>query len=223
MKDILLLHGALGSKEQMNPIAKLLKTDYNIHSFNFEGHGSTLSNGDLSMTLFANSIKKYITDNELDKPNVFGYSMGGYAALKLASSESELLGKIVTLGTKLDWSEESLNKMMGMFNPEVIEAKVPKLAMGLAKVHGEDRWKSLVTETGKMLKSLSSQEFIKDEEFAKIENHIVLGIGDKDVTVSVAETERVNDLLPNSTTNVLKDVPHELHKADLNVVMSLFD
>ncbi|MCR9254409.1 MAG: alpha/beta hydrolase [bacterium] len=223
MKDILLLHGALGSKEQMNPIAELLKTDYNIHSFNFEGHGSFSSNGDLSMTLFANSIKKYITDNGLNKPDVFGYSMGGYAALKLASFESELLGKIVTLGTKLDWSEESLNKMMGMFNPEVIEAKVPKLAMGLAKVHGEDRWKSLVTETGEMLKSLSSTEFIKDEEFAKIENQIVLGIGDKDVTVSVSETKRVNDFLPNSKIQVLKDVPHELHKADLNVVMSLFD
>ncbi len=223
MKDILLLHGALGSKEQMNPIAELLKADYNIHSFNFEGHGSSASNGDLSMSLFADSIKKYISDNGLNKPDVFGYSMGGYAALKLASLENELLGKIVTLGTKLDWSEESLNKMMGMFNPEVIEAKVPKLAKGLAKVHGEDRWQLLVTETGEMLKSLSSQEFIKDEEFAKIENQVVLGIGDKDVTVSVSETERVNKLLPDSKIRVLKDVPHELHKADLNIVMSLFD
>ncbi len=39
MKDLLLLHGALGAKSQFDKLADLLCTTYIVHALNFEGHG----------------------------------------------------------------------------------------------------------------------------------------------------------------------------------------
>ena len=37
-RDILFLHGAIGSKEQFDPIIPLF-TDFNCYTLNFSGHG----------------------------------------------------------------------------------------------------------------------------------------------------------------------------------------
>ena len=39
MKNIVLLHGAIGAKDQLQPLADLLKNDFIVHVFNFSGHG----------------------------------------------------------------------------------------------------------------------------------------------------------------------------------------
>ena len=39
MQHLILLHGALGSKEQLQPLATTLQNTFHVHSFNFSGHG----------------------------------------------------------------------------------------------------------------------------------------------------------------------------------------
>jgi len=39
MEHLLLLHGALGSKEQLAALALKLKDKYVVHTLNFNGHG----------------------------------------------------------------------------------------------------------------------------------------------------------------------------------------
>ena len=39
MKNLLLLHGALGSEDQIKPLIELLSNDFNCKTFSFKGHG----------------------------------------------------------------------------------------------------------------------------------------------------------------------------------------
>ena len=39
MKNLLVLHGAIGSKSQFDSIASLLDNQFDIHLLNFSGHG----------------------------------------------------------------------------------------------------------------------------------------------------------------------------------------
>jgi pimeloyl-ACP methyl ester carboxylesterase len=49
----------------------------------FQGHGSDTTNGDFSIERFANDTLDFLDQHQIDSVNIFGYSMGGYVALKL--------------------------------------------------------------------------------------------------------------------------------------------
>ncbi|MDB5235741.1 MAG: alpha/beta hydrolase, partial [Hymenobacter sp.] len=102
---LLLLHGALGSPATLEPLAKLLAPDFAVKSFAFAGHGGREVQLELfSLPHFAQEILDFIAEHETAPAHMFGYSMGGYAALLAATQEPARFASITTLGTKLDWS-----------------------------------------------------------------------------------------------------------------------
>src|ERR1700754_572786 len=101
MQHLILLHGAIGSKEQLEPFADALKKDFIVHLIDFSGHGMRpISNEKFSLSLFANDVLEYIHDNNIEHANIFGYSMGGYVAMYLAKHHPEKITRIITLATK---------------------------------------------------------------------------------------------------------------------------
>jgi pimeloyl-ACP methyl ester carboxylesterase len=123
--SLLLLHGALGSQKQFDPIIPLLEDQFDVHRFDFEGHGENVSDTAYSMKLFSQNVVEYLDKHSIEKTNVFGYSMGGYVALKTALAEPDRIGKIATLGTKFNWSLEAAQREVRMLNPDKIEEKGP--------------------------------------------------------------------------------------------------
>ncbi|UOQ77600.1 alpha/beta hydrolase [Hymenobacter sp. 5516J-16] len=102
---ILLLHGALASEAQLKFLTRELPPFYAVHSFSFTGHaGRPLAAADFTMKCFAQEVTEFIQRQSLPPVHVFGYSMGGYAALSAAVTAPELFRSITTLGTKFDWS-----------------------------------------------------------------------------------------------------------------------
>jgi len=84
MQHVLLLHGAIGAKDQLQPLAEKLKNDFTVHSLSFSGHGAETMPGIFSIETFAQDVLNYLQKNDLKQVSVFGYSMGGYVALYLA-------------------------------------------------------------------------------------------------------------------------------------------
>ena len=135
-KDLILLHGALGSKSQFVQLSDLLVNDYIIHAFDLPAHGELAYQSDvLSMYSFVNYVRNYILKNNLQKPLVFGFSMGGFVALAL-QSQTNIFSKIMTLNTKLKWDYETAIKEQKMFDPDIILEKVPHYADMLISIHG---------------------------------------------------------------------------------------
>src|SRR5258706_11557389 len=59
--DLLLLHGALGSSDQLAELSELLTQHYNVHTFDFEGHGKTSSRErPFRIEHFAENILEYL-------------------------------------------------------------------------------------------------------------------------------------------------------------------
>ncbi|HAX49045.1 MAG TPA: alpha/beta hydrolase, partial [Bacteroidetes bacterium] len=101
MKKILLLHGAIGSQEQLEPLKIELSGKYEVHTFNFTGHGgSEIPHEPFSIEMFAGDIIDHVNSNDLAGIDIFGYSMGGYAALYAAHKNPGKIGRIFTLATK---------------------------------------------------------------------------------------------------------------------------
>src|SRR6478752_5665181 len=101
MQHLLLLHGALGAKDQFVLLAEKLKDDFIIHTLSFSAHGGEPIPGtSLSIELYAKDVLYYLHTQNIEQVNIFGYSMGGYVAMYLAKHNADKIKKIVTLASK---------------------------------------------------------------------------------------------------------------------------
>lgn len=213
-KPVLLLHGALGAVGQFKELSGLLADKWQPFTLNFSGHGqSAMPEGPFSIPLFADEVLDFLDENDLGRVDIFGYSMGGYVGLYLALHQTGRVGKLITLGTKLEWTEEGAIKEVAMLNPHTLVKKVPKFANLLAERHGPG-WKQTCMKTAEMMLNLGSQDALAHSDFEKIRHKVLLMVGDRDPMVSIAETRAVQQLMENSLLGVLPGTGHPLEKAD---------
>ena len=224
MLNILFLHGALGSSAQFNDIKEKLGTNYNVHTLNFSGHGGNFMplNG-LTFEVFVNDILNYLNNNNIEKINLFGYSMGGYAALMFAIKYPERVNKIFSCSVKLKWDLESATKELEFLNPDKMMDKVPGFANNLMMIHGINVWKNLLKSTSNMMMDLAKGKLLLDEDFAKITAPIMLAVGDKDKTANYLDTVTVYKLIPNAQLAVFPNTPHEFNRINEDFLMALIN
>lgn len=223
MHQLLLLHGALGSKEQFVELENALSGKFKTQSLNFSGHGRRLSRHHaFTIQNFAHEVLDWMNENQIQTIDVFGYSMGGYVALWLARFYPARVGKIFTLGTKLKWNEEEAAREIKMLNAEKIIEKIPAFAQTLAERHGEHEWKSVMAKTGAMMHDLAHTH-LTEQDFIKIENQILLGCGGKDTMVTFEETDYAHHLLKNSTLKVYENVAHAIEQVPVQLLKNEFE
>lgn len=221
MNSLLLLHGALGAKDQFDEIRPLLENNFDVHSFNFTGHGGENIPADtFSIEMFEGDIIRYMYDNGIEGTNVFGYSMGGYAALYAAKHFPEKFKKIFTLATMFEWSPEIAAKETKMLNPVAISAKVPQYAEQLKQRHGAGNWEKVLSKTSEMMTSMGRENSLKQDDYADISCEVTLAVGDRDKMVTLEETIAVYRRLKNAKLLVLPGTPHPLEQVDPQLLKS---
>jgi len=219
MKHLLLLHGAIGAKDQLNPLADLLKTTYRIHTLNFDGHGGAAMPSDpFSIPLFAKNVHDYCNAAGITSADVFGYSMGGYVAMYLAKQSPALVNKIITLATKFNWDEMIAAKETKMLDAGVIAQKVPAFASQLQQRHAPNDWIQVLDKTKEMLLELGRQNTLQLNDYATIQTPSLIMLGDKDKMVTAEETLSVYRTLPSAQLCILPNTPHPLEQVDAELL-----
>ena len=218
MPHLLLLHGALGSQEEFEELKAALGRDFIIDTLSFSGHGRTASQEHaFTIQNLSHEVLNYLNDKQRLKTDIFGYSMGGYVALWLARFYPNRVGKIFTLGTKLDWNQAAADKETKLLNAEKIEAKVPAFAEELQQRHGEQEWHSVLHKTSHMMHDLVKNH-LTDEDFKEITAKVLLGLGDQDNMVTKDETAHVQSVIPGAEMIELPDTPHPIGKVSVELL-----
>jgi pimeloyl-ACP methyl ester carboxylesterase len=140
--------------------------------------------------------------------------MGGFVGLRLASRVPERIKTLVTLATKLDWTEESCVKEAGNLNADKIEAKVPKYAAALDGLHTQNGWRKVVDGTKAFIEVMSHYQ-LTNEIYTGIQTPVRLLLGDRDKMVGIDETIAAYRTLPNGELGVLPNTPHPMENVDL--------
>ncbi|MBL0882212.1 MAG: alpha/beta hydrolase [Chitinophagaceae bacterium] len=215
MQSLLLLHGAIGSMEQLFPLKEALSKQFEVYVFNFPGHGSNVSFEPFSIEAFAKATSDFIEKNQLYNPLVFGYSMGGYVAVYLEATCPGTFRSIVTLGTKYEWNEEVAKKETKMLQPDLIEQKVPAFAQQLASRHGVMEWKNVLHKTAAMLLDLGKHPLLPIASLQNITCPILILLGEKDNMVSIEETQNTATALINGYHELLPNSMHPIEQVDV--------
>lgn len=218
MQHLLLLHGALGSAEQLKPLQQLLSPYFRVHLLDFSGHGSASSEDVFGIPVFAEQVRLYCQTQAIEQAAVFGYSMGGYVALYLAAKYPGLLSSIITLGTKMDWQPESAEREAARLDPDKITQKVPAFAARLAALHGEGNWQQLLGNTASMMPSLGKAPLVTAAMLHGISIPVFYLLGEKDQMVSEFETRLAQEQTPDSRIIILPDTPHPIEQVDLSML-----
>jgi pimeloyl-ACP methyl ester carboxylesterase len=222
MYPVLLLHGALGSNSQLLPLkTRLEESAFEVHSVNFSGHSGQPSLSEFGIQRFGKDVLEFLDDRRIPKVDIFGYSMGGYVAVWLAAIAPERVNKIATLGTKFDWSVESATNEVKKLNPEKILDKVPAFARILESRHAPNDWKVLMGRTAEMMLGLGETPLLTDDIFSKINQKILILLGDQDDMADRTFSERVATLLPQGQFRLMLDTPHPIEKVDHESLVSL--
>ena len=219
--NLLLLHGALGTKNQFNSILSSLDRDFNVLSINFEGHGDESSNTDFTLHGFTDNIITFLNQKNIDKTHILGYSMGGYVALNLAITNPEMVKSIITLGTKFEWDPQISAREIQMLNPQKIQEKVPAFVKHLENIHPANHWKELLIKTAGFIEGLGNGKGLDNSLLAKISHKVLVFLGNEDKMVSREESEKLAQLIPNGTLEIIDGFRHEIDKNDLSVLIPI--
>lgn len=91
-KIVVLLHGYLESLEVYSNFSRELSKVARVITLDLPGHGeSDLVHGECSMETMASTIAELVNHLKLEKINLWGHSMGGYAALAFAERHPKKL------------------------------------------------------------------------------------------------------------------------------------
>lgn len=218
MKPILLLHGALATKSQFDPLLPLL-SGFDVHSMNFSGHGGNpIPLTGYTFDTFAEDILQYINKHKIERIGLFGYSMGGYAALYFAKKYPNRVDGIFTLNTKFNWDPLSTAKETALLNAEKMLEKVPNYANMLMIQHGMNIWKQVLQQTETMMNNLAKHVVLVDDDYKEIKCPVIIGACDKDKTATLAENLHIYHLLPNAGLFVFPNTAHPFEKINLSML-----
>lgn len=218
---LLMLHGALGTKDFCLPLLPYLTQHFQVIHFDFKGHGEDNWAGEnLSIELFAAQIQAFLQTNEIEKPFVFGYSMGGYTAMYLEKKYPNTFAGIITFGTIYNWTPENAKRQVAQMNWEKIQQKVPHFAQVMRQIHGE-KVGNLFSVLGNMLLGMGENPLLTSEDFTKIDIPVWVGVGDKDNNVSIDETLDVYRKLAKGSLFVLPNTPHAFEKVDIEAISNI--
>lgn len=212
MENLLLLHGAIGSKEQLATLAEHLNNHFNVHTLNFSGHGGLPFTEIFSIEQFSNEVLSYLNENNIGRISIFGYSMGGYVALHFAKDFPERVNKIITLATKFLWTTAIAEKEIKLLNASKIIEKLPTFAESLKKLHHPNDWEVVLQKTASMMLRLGTNNCLHPSDYKEMVTPVLVMIGDKDSMVTLEETIDVYRQLKNANLAVLSNTIHPIEK-----------
>lgn len=218
--DLVLLHGALGARAQLVPLlAPLVQRSggyLHVHALELSGHGETpaAAGRPFRIEQLADDLAALLDGRGIGRALFFGYSMGGYVALRLAAERPERVAAVATLGTKFVWDPATAEREAGRLDPATIRAKVPRFADALAARHARttDGWEGVLTRTADLLRALGDRPLLTPDVLARIEQPVRVMVGDRDATVSVEESAATARALPAGELAVLPRTEHPLEQ-----------
>lgn len=220
-KDLILLHGALGSRRQFDDMIPALSGSYRIIAPDLSGHGQRTSDAGFTIRSMADNLLEQLRDSDLNEPDIFGYSMGGYVALFIAAENLFPVRNIITYGTRFDWSEDYTDQQQKMLDPEKMTQKVPAYAQHLATLHGKDHWKGVVRQTAAMMQDLGRSPLLSQKALGLIENNVWVTRGSEDNMVTAEESLKAAGQLQNGEYIEIGQQPHPIEKVDISAIVQL--
>lgn len=94
-EQLILIHGLLGSLDNLNMVARGLATDYCITNIDVRNHGYSFHDNDMSYESMTQDIIDTLDHLSIESAHILGHSMGGKIAMQTALTFPQRVNKLV--------------------------------------------------------------------------------------------------------------------------------
>ena len=158
-KPMVIIHGFLGMSDNWKTLGTQFANEgYQVHALDLRNHGKSFHADDFSYEIMVEDVKQYFEFHQLKDVLLLGHSMGGKAAMLLATTYPELVSKLIVgdIGTKYYAPHHqtilaALNAVD--FSKKPSRAEVEEIVSGYIKDFGTRQFllKNLYWETSEQL------------------------------------------------------------------------
>ncbi|MDX1439380.1 MAG: alpha/beta fold hydrolase, partial [Rubricoccaceae bacterium] len=208
---LIVLHAALGSTElETRRLIQIWERNYRVYALDFMGHGESDSSSDVQLTIetFADNLFALIDHLDIDKPNLFGFSLGGSVALCAAARQPERFNRLVIHAHNVQWTSGDVERMVGAMQ-SVVTSPDSFWAKRLSAIHGASRWKALVNRMISFTEALA-ENHITDQTLSSVSLPTLVSVGSRDRFFGIQHAVSLHAVLPNSDLWVLPGVDHPI-------------
>lgn len=93
--DVFLIHGLLGSLDNLNMVARGLSDRYTVTSVDVRNHGDSFHENTMDYLSLSQDIINVMKHLNIEKTSILGHSMGGKIAMEVALSSPEKVDKLI--------------------------------------------------------------------------------------------------------------------------------
>jgi pimeloyl-ACP methyl ester carboxylesterase len=176
---LVLLHGAYMNIPAMGAIIPKLAETHRVYAIEFQGHGRTEDiDRPITYPNLADDVAEFMDAVGIEKADVFGYSMGAAAGLKLAIDHPEKVDQLVAASVAYD---------MAGSQPEflaMIPTMAPEMFIGTPM---EDAWKQFAPNPDgfrpfvERMIALEHEPMAWEEDVRKLQTPMLIIAGDADM------------------------------------------
>ena len=177
---LIVLHGAYMNIPSMGEIVPRLAETHKVYAIEFQGHGRTTDiDRPITYPNLAGDVAAFMDEVGIEKADVFGYSMGAAAGLRLAIDHPEKVDRLVAASVAYD--AEGWQPAFKDFIPQM----APEMFVGTPM---EDEWKKLAPNPDgfralvEKLIALESEPMQWEEEVKALTAPVLIIAGDADVS-----------------------------------------
>lgn len=93
---LLILHGFLGMSDNWKTLGtRWAEAGYEVHLLDLRNHGRSLHSEEFNYAVMAQDVLEYCNEKNLASIYLMGHSMGGKVAMEVATSNPELISKLI--------------------------------------------------------------------------------------------------------------------------------
>ena len=140
-KDLVILHGLLGSADNWHTLARQYALEFRVHLIDARNHGRSPHSQDHSYELMASDLLKYLDDNSIEKACLLGHSMGGKTVMLFAETHPDRVSKLIVADIspkEYAPQHEPIFQALKSTNPAIANSRKEVLSVLESKL-GEDK------------------------------------------------------------------------------------
>ena len=176
---LIVLHGAYMNIETMGEIVPALAKAHKVYVIEFQGHGRT-NDIDRPITYpnLASDVAAFMDEVGIEKADIFGYSMGAAAGLRLAIDHPEKVDQLVAASVSYDMAGSQPEFL------EMIPTMAPEMFVGTFM---EEAWKALAPDPTafrpfvERMIALEHEPLAWGDEVETLEAPVLIIAGDSDM------------------------------------------
>ena len=211
---LVVLHGAAGSTTlETEPLIRHLEPHFRVLALDFAGHGASGSYDDvvLSVDFLADNIRGVLDFYGLEQAHVFGFSIGGFVALRFALMHPQRAGKLAVHAANVDWTDELAAAMNARLNAAMLTSRYPAIAQRLEEFH--TNWQRLFARVNRMITNLPIHKQTQ-HALHRIDHRVLVSAVDEDDLLPLGVPFSLHRALPQSTLAILPGTRHAFRDLD---------